>query len=279
MSDLVISLSSIPPRFGKIGETLQSLLAQTADVDRILLYIPERYRRFPDWDGTLPEVPDGVEIRRTETDFGPATKALGAVRDFATSDCRILFCDDDRAYPPDWAARFLALEKRRPGTCLCTLGMHAYLQAGGSRRRALQPRAVRRWRVTDVAFQLRYLRQDLRAGRRRREIPQPARRVFRRSGYVDIFEGCGGVLVRPAWFDDTAFDIPDVAWGVDDVWLSAMIARKDIPIWLEAGRHDPRETAAEAHAPLARTLLGGADRKAQNRAAIAHVRERFGIWP
>ena len=45
---LIISLSSIPPRFPKIGETLGCLLNQTVKADRILLHIPQSYRRFPD---------------------------------------------------------------------------------------------------------------------------------------------------------------------------------------------------------------------------------------
>ena len=75
---LIVSLSSIPPRFHKIGATLQALLGQSARIDRICLYIPEVYRRFPDWDGSLPEVPEGIEIHRTEADLGPATKVLAA---------------------------------------------------------------------------------------------------------------------------------------------------------------------------------------------------------
>jgi len=275
---LVISLSSVPPRFDKIGPTLESLLAQAAQVDHILLYIPESYGRFPDWDGALPDVPDGVEIRRVACDLGPATKALGAIAEFQGQDADILFCDDDRYYAADWAQRFVDLKTQHPGHCLCTLGMQAYLEAGGNPERALQPRAMRRWRVTDIGFQLRYLWQDIRARNRRHQVPQPARRVFRRSGYVDIFEGCGGVLIRPEWFDDQASDIPRLAWGVDDVWLSGMIARKGIPIWLQGGILDPRDTEAEPHAPLARTPLDGADRKTQNRAAIAHMRETYGIW-
>lgn len=275
---LVISLSSVPPRFDKIGPTLQSLLAQTAEVDRILLYIPRSYRRFPDWDGRLPDVPKGVAIRRIDHDFGPATKALGAVREFHGRDCDILFCDDDRLYAPDWAQRFVDLKARHPGHCICLLGMQAYLEAGGSTKRDLQPRAIRRWRATDLGFQLRYLWQDICAGARRHDLPQPARRVFKQSGYVDIFEGCGGVLIRPEWFDDAAFDIPPVLWGVDDVWLSGVLARQDIPIWLEGKYLDPRDTAAEPHAPLAKSVIDGADRRTANRIGVDHMRKSHGVW-
>nr|MDJ0827496.1 glycosyltransferase family A protein [Rhodobacter sp.] len=144
---LVITLSSVPPRFGKIGATLESLAGQGAE--KVLLYIPETYRRFPDWDGTLPKVPEGVEIRRLDEDFGPATKVLGAAREFRRQDVDLLFCDDDQRYGPGWAQTFLDLKARHPGAVIATLGFHAYDAAGGSRARDLQPRALRRWRVTE----------------------------------------------------------------------------------------------------------------------------------
>ena len=154
---LIVSLSAIPPRFARIGQTLDSLAAQRG-VDRIVLYIPHRYRRFPDWDGTLPQVPEGVEIRRTDDDFGPATKVLCAARDFRGQEVDILFCDDDHIYAPGWAENFVALKAAHPGCVIAQAGWQAAEYApGGSGERALQPRAVRRWRVTDLGFQLRDL--------------------------------------------------------------------------------------------------------------------------
>jgi hypothetical protein len=60
---------------------LECLLRQTAQVDRVILYLPKHYRRFPDYDGHLPDVPDGVEIHQTEVDYGPATKILPAAHE------------------------------------------------------------------------------------------------------------------------------------------------------------------------------------------------------
>ena len=269
---LVISLSSVPPRFPKIGATLRSLVAQGAD--RVLLYIPEAYRRFPDWGGALPEVPEGVEIRRVAEDFGPATKVLGAAREFRGQDVDILFCDDDQHYAPGWAGRFLDLKAQHSGAVICNLGLHAYDVTGGPQARDLQPRALRRWRVTDVGFQMRYLWQDLTQGKG----VAPARKVFKRSGYVDVFEGRGGVLVRPEHFEEAAFDIPAEAWAVDDVWLSACVARQGVPVWLEAGIPDPTDTEAEVLDPLCKAEVDGAGRAAANLQAIEYVQAKYGIW-
>lgn len=270
---LIVSLSSIPPRFGRIGATLRSLVAQTVPV-RVELQVPRRYRRFPDWDGVLPEVPEGVTIRRTEEDWGPATKLLGAL-DGRPEDARILFCDDDQYYAPDWAERFLKLETMRPGAALAMLGMQAYDAAGGSRERALRPRATRRWRVTDLGFQARYLWQDVTRGR---GLPSPGRRVVKRSGYADVFEGRGGVLVRPGFFPADVFDVPEACWTVDDVWLSGCVARQGVPIWVQGGHLDPTDTEAEEVDPLCRSDVGGTDRAAQNRAAVEYLRKAYGIW-
>ncbi|MCG6901281.1 MAG: glycosyltransferase family 2 protein [Rhodobacter sp.] len=279
MGMLIISLSSIPPRFARIGPTLQSLIRQSDKADRIYLYIPNSYRRFPDWDGKLPEVPEGVEIRRVDEDLGPATKVLFAAREFAGEDVDILFCDDDRYYPADTVARFKALRARHPGCAIALVGRQAETMSESTGRRENLPRAVRRWRITDVEFQLKFLWHQIRAGRNWRSVGAPHRKVYKRSGYIDIFEGCGGVLVRPEYFDDLAYDIPPVLWTVDDVWLSGMVARNGVPIWLQANLADPPETEADSHSPLAFSVIEGADRDTANAMAVRYMQDNFGIWP
>ena len=122
---LIVTPSSIPPRFSSLSGTLGTLLGQTVKADRILLDIPRRYRRFPDWDGVLPEVPAGVEIRRCEQDYGPATKILPPAFEFRGQDCFILFCDDDRLYPKDWPQHFLKASRERPNCCIASSGLEA----------------------------------------------------------------------------------------------------------------------------------------------------------
>lgn len=274
---MIISLSSIPARFSKIGPTLESLTAQ-AGVDRICLYVPHKYRRFPDWDGQLPSVPNGVQICRTDDDLGPATKVLPIAKDLRGQNVDILFCDDDHIYAPGWAERFLKVKQNKPGCVIAQGGWQASEYAEASEERALRPRAQRRWRITDVEFQLKYLWQDILAGKNRHALTAPPRRTFKRSGYVDVFEGYAGVLVQPEMFDDAFYDIPPVLWGVDDVWLSGMLALRDIPIWLDGGILDPRQAESERHAPLAKSVIDGADRRTANRKGVEHFQQSFGIW-
>ena len=48
-----------------------------------------------------------MDIRITEQDLGPATKVLPAVEEYAQEDVAVIFCDDDKIYDPNWAARLI----------------------------------------------------------------------------------------------------------------------------------------------------------------------------
>lgn len=276
----VITLSTIPPRFGALGPALHALLAQKVRPEAVTLYIPRRYRRFPDWDGTLPEVPKGVTIRRPDEDLGPATKVLFAAEEMKGEAIRILFCDDDRIYAPDWSSRLIAAADRRPGHAIVaggydvdTLGL---VQPTGGR----QPHARRLSKTWDLQYHIARLRQKLAYGGRS-NVPAHARtrrNYFSRSGYIDIGEGCGGFLVEPGYFARDAWDIPPVMWAVDDVWLSGQLARNGVPIWLEA--HADRFTTepSQTVAPLHAAVIDDANRKQANLACAIHMRETYGIW-
>lgn len=273
---LIVTLSSIPARFDKIGPVLESLAAQNAD--KVCLYIPNSYVRFPDWDGALPSVPSGIEIKRTDLDLGPATKILPAAQEFAGQDVSLLFCDDDHIYGSGWAQSFLRVKEHHPDDVIAQGGWQVSEYASASETRALQPRAARRWRITDAEFQLRYLWQDLQNWSNRHELTAPPRKVFKRSGYVDVFEGYAGVLVRPEMFNDEFHKIPPVLWGVDDVWLSGMLTLRGYAIWLEGQLRDPRQAESERHAPLAKSIIDGADRQNANRLGVEYFQQQHKIW-
>jgi len=107
MTDFIdISLTSIPPRFSRLGETLESLLSQTVEIKNIWLNIPKNYKRFPNWDGVLPKVPKGITIKRINEDLGPASKLIPTLKNTISEDY-ILYCDDDWDYKPTWAESFV----------------------------------------------------------------------------------------------------------------------------------------------------------------------------
>ena len=101
-----ISLTSIPPRFPRLTPVLAALLAQRPAPAHVFLAIPDRYTRFPG-PVTPPDLPEGVTLLSSDVDYGPATKALPAARALAGRDMRLIYCDDDWLYAPDWAGQLL----------------------------------------------------------------------------------------------------------------------------------------------------------------------------
>lgn len=274
----LISLTSIPPRFDKLEPGLASLLAQTAQVDEIRLVIPRRYRRFPDWDGTLPRVPKGIRITRTDEDLGPATKILPTALDLAdTPEARILFCDDDRYYRPGWAARLFAESDARPDTAISGFvkGMQTYgLQiAPGT---IPEPRARLRPRRWSPRHRLHLALHRLSLGL----VPRDRRwRPIISAGHGELFFGFAGLVVRPPFFTPEDARIPPVGFAVDDIWLSGCLARKGIPLWAPAGMLTPWLTEANDAEPLYAATFDGEDRAALDLGCIRHLQEHYGIWP
>ena len=263
----IISLTTIPSRFGGLEPTLNSLLAQGAD--QVRLHIPHAYKRFPDWDGRLPTVPAGVQIVRCDTDLGPATKVLPAARDLRGQDAQILFCDDDCIVPLGWANRLFRLQASRPKEAVAVYVRSAYLP------RNEPPKGRQAWQVP-ITLDLPY-----RASRLANKLlgtPVARRRPFWMSGYGEVFFGVGGVVVRPDFFDDVAYDIPDIAWPVDDIWLSAMLARKGIRIYCPWRAALPNSQDSSERDSLQKAIFMGRDRQALNKGASEFCRSTFGVW-
>jgi hypothetical protein len=268
MKPLIISLTAIPPRFPYLHETLNSLLQQNADIAAINLYLPRHYRRF-DWDcSQLPTVPKGIQIQLIDNDLGPASKVLPAVKEYQGQDVNILFCDDDKVYDPDWARRFSDASLQHPDCCIveeggdvCDYSSHAY-------RGERQPRSERR--IKNMVYRFNRL---VSLG-----LWKPRKNT--KSGHVDVLEGWGGVLVRPSFFTPAAFDIPDILWMVDDIWLSGQLALNDVPIWLNG--EDSLRTRGNSNevksASLRKFVHEGHGRTEANQACVDYFRDQHGIW-
>lgn len=97
-------------------------------------------------------------------------------------------------------------------------------------------------------------------------------------GYGDVFFGVGGVVIRPEFFDDVAYEIPDIAWLVDDIWLSAMLARKGIRIYCPWRAALPKAHSSSQQDALQDAELMGLERQELNLAASQYCHEHFGVW-
>lgn len=266
MTPTIITLSSIPPRFSKLTPTLMSLLAQNEPAQEIRLYIPRSYRRFPNWDGVLPHVPNGVKIHRCDEDLGPATKVLPAAADLKGQEVNILFCDDDKVYDRSWHRRFKTAAANHPNTCIVEVG-ETFPDIADSVRPADRLPRGRRARKT-ILYRL----------KRALTLTLYKPHIYRNSGYVDQISGFGGVLVKPDWFDEEAYNIPSVLWTVDDPWLSGHLERRGIPIWLNGkGKLPAYGSGGRLHA-LLDFVEDGHGRIEADLAVIDYMRKRYGIW-
>lgn len=262
---IVVSLSSIPPRFGGLPRFFQHLARQSLRPDLVELNLPERYRRFPGAVPTLPPLPDWVRVCRVDQDAGPATKILPTLARHAGYDRRLVYCDDDRVYDRDWLARLVAAHGTHPGHAICESGwIIADAVAPADPAIQLGKAAARGAKLLRLASF---------------GLLQRHRRQFRRAGAVHIAEGFGGVLFRADWLDAAVRHPPAVAWPVDDIWLSGALARRGIAIRVSDGARRSNRLMRDNRSALSVAVIDGRARAAQDAACIAHLRETYGIWP
>ncbi len=270
---VIVTLTSIPPRFSNLPRKLASLARQTVRPDAVELHLPKIYRRFPGERPSLPSLPDWVTVIDCETDLGPATKVLPAAARWRGTETDLLLCDDDRIQDRAWVSRFVKARGVRPSDIIAERGWNIDEQIGLTRVAPDLPRAVLdEKRGRSAAYRLKRI---LSLG-----LLHPPRAVYATPGYADVFEGYLGALVPADSFPDEAWDIPDVVWTVDDVWLSGTAYRNGYKVWVSA---QPRPVFADGTydrlASLTTHVELGVGRDEANRLAIEHLRTRFGVWP
>ncbi|MEO9782613.1 MAG: glycosyltransferase family 2 protein [Sedimentitalea sp.] len=275
----VISLTSIPPRFDLLQSTLDSLVKQDIEIREIRVNIPKSYKRFPEGSFSLPITPEGVKVVEVEHDLGPATKLLPALNDCRSMDEAIIYCDDDRTVSEKWARNLIDAAHKHPKHCIANsgwdivnLGFAPKYDARFSKR-AIQLSS--RW---DLSYRAQRLEQKIHEFRLGQKLPKPYRtRNYRRTGYIDIMEGCGGVLVRPSFFSSDVFSVPEKLWMVDDIWLSGMAAHNGIPILANNG-YMPRELANAMDDALCDSTIEGLNRQQANVECVRFMQREYGIW-
>ncbi|WP_158968961.1 glycosyltransferase family A protein [Chachezhania sediminis] len=279
---IVVSLSTIPPRFNMLGGVLQSLLNQRQKIDEIRVNIPRTYRRFPEHAFTEPDLPEGVTLRICDEDFGPATKVLPALQDYrGREDVRIFYCDDDRVAHPTWVEEFVRISKSRPRDCIVNSGLDLK-QLGFDTIKGRSPwnLYVPGRRRFDMVYRGRRIKQQVKQLWTGKKLPKPPRGpAYAKNGYIDIAEGCGGVLVKPHFFDDKVFDVPAKLWSVDDIWLSGMLELKGTGVWINRQGQIPPEMKAATDSALYMAVIEGYDRTEANAACVRYLQETYGIWP
>lgn len=269
---IVVTLTSIPPRYANLPRKLASLKRQSIRPDKVELHIPKTYRRFPGERPQLPPLPDWVDVIEAEFDYGPATKVLPAAKRWRGTPTDLLICDDDRLQDRDWVARFVKGRKSRPADILCERGWNIVDQFGIQQsdpdlpRAELEPRQGR-----TLTYRLKRLASLL--------LWHPPRKLYASAGYVDVFEGFLGALAPADAFPEKAYSIPDIVWTVDDVWLSGMAYSNGVKTWVNAM---PRPVYARGKYDRMAALVAHVEqdygRTEANRYAVELLRSHYGVW-
>lgn len=197
---VIVSLSTVPDRIGNLEPILLCLLNQTRPPDEIVIATPDFSVReqkpyvVPKYLESMPR----LNILRCGKDWGPATKfipAIQAEREAGRADTLIMVVDDDRTYPRDALETYIHYSRELPDAALCLRG-------------AAMPSSLD-WDHARMVH-----------GKNLRE-PRP----------VAVITGCGSYLVQPRFFDESLWDYsraPQVAFVIDDIWISACLSRRDV---------------------------------------------------
>lgn len=279
----IISLTSIPPRFHLLFRALDSLKRQRAKIDAIELWVPETYKRFPDFEVSNIIVPDGVVLRRCKEDIGPATKVLPAAMEHRAKKVRIIYCDDDKEFHPSWADSFLEAEKGylskgEKNFALAAVGVCIDRYKDAHSKIRFKDRPKRQSPATDYKYRFEKILYQVHKGLGLSSRSRPVRtRWFSSEGRVDVMEGYGGVLVRPEFFLPQDLEIPDPIWRVDDIWLSGLLASRNIPIFANPLARMPRPIQSASHG-LAEEVIDNRNRSDLDQLAIRYFQEHAEQW-
>ena len=120
VSNIYISISSIPPRQYQLINVIDSLLKNTVLPNKIIINICKKYDRYPNqvFDLTLFEKYKNnklIYINLVDTDYGPITKIVGYLDELLKlediDNKYILTADDDLPYKPNFIEAFINKNK------------------------------------------------------------------------------------------------------------------------------------------------------------------------
>jgi len=275
---VILSLSTIPPRFGMLGMSLNSLINQKRKADEIHVYIPKTYKRFPEHNFCIPDVPEGVSVKIIDHDYGPATKALPCAKAYRGTNTRIIYGDDDRFADTSWLDNMLKCSDERPEDVIVSSGMTLQNYGLMLKNQNFLPRAKRAKVKYDFEYLARRLVQKFFETTTSKSRIKPARCNYSSSGYVDIALGVGGVSVRADFFDESFFEIPEILWPEDDIWLSGNYLRQGRGIWASNKIRFPVDSGASNTSGLAFSIINGKDRNKTALDGILYMQELYDIW-
>jgi len=202
--DLIVSLTSYPPRFATLHLTLKSLLLQRLRPTRLLLWIAhEDAALLP--QTVLDLKGEGLEIRYCE-DIKSYKKIIPTLESFP--EATIVTADDDVYYWPDWLAELVSVWRKHPHDVIAHR-LHRIRYEGTS---------IRPYREWDLAIS---------------DTP---------ASPENFATGIGGVLYPPGCFHPSVHDrgqFMQLCPDADDVWLYWMLRLNGRLVRHSGTRHVP----------------------------------------
>jgi len=259
--EIIVTLTTLPRRLAYIQPVIDSILKQEYPPTKVQLYIPIKYRREDVGEVDESHLPHGCEIIRCSEDFGPATKILPAVIKHRGSKVALVYCDDDRIYDKNWLKRLVEASDQYPESVIAEEAMNSKARLN-----------TIYWRQRKILYKfLRIFTFGIWKHNR-----------FIKDEKPNIAEGYGGVLVKPHFFNEEVFDIPDILWTVDDIWLSGMLAvsnhkiKKTIRQSFEGSKPSDNDVYTQSSS-LKILIYKGYDRLASDKKCIEYMIKNFGV--
>jgi len=249
---LIVSLTTIPPRFEHLYITINSILSQTVLPDKIIIHIPKVYNNYPN-NYILPNYADSRVIINNDTeDYGPGTKLLGLYRykvfNDMCDDDTIIVIDDDRIYNKNMIKTMLEFQQSHPDKVLTVAGWDIETITGG------------KYKITNKK--------------------QPRGVEYKKDGYIDFLGGCCGFLInkRNCPFSHKeifSLDKNDPKYYVDDIWISGFLTLSNTSIYLIPNAINKDELRQINNSICA---LADGTRLNKNIACIDFFRNNYDLW-
>lgn len=249
---IIISLTTIPPRFKYLYITIESLLNQTICPDKIIIHIPEIYNNYDSID--IPKYSnDKIIINRQTKDYGPITKLLGLYHselyNNMSNDDIIIVVDDDRIYNNNMIKYMITYHEKYIDKVLTVDGDEIE-------------------QATNGFIQTNYKKQP-------RGVP------FKKIGYIDTIHGCNGFVITKnlcPFNNKKIFEInpKNVNYYVDDIVISGFLTLNNVDIYTIPNATNMDE---KRHQNDTISLLWEYNKRfKQNTTCVEYFKKEFNIW-
>ncbi|WP_194778196.1 glycosyltransferase [Pararhodonellum marinum] len=202
----IVSLTTFPSRIEKVWLTIESILRQAEQPDKILLWL---YKGEFDGLQSLPEnllklQTRGLQICFCDENLKPHKKYFYTLKNFP--EATLITIDDDVIYPPDLIAKLKSFYKKYPQSIICTV----------TRKIEISENQVSQY--NDWKYE----------------------KSNSKPSFLNLIVGVGGTLYPPNSLHDEVLNLENlkkIALTADDLWLKVMSLKKMTKVVSIAGEY------------------------------------------